>query len=330
MRARKVLIIGGAGYVGSLLTARLLEENYKVVVLDTFWYGDEYHKSIAHPNLTLFKGDMRNLALVEESMNGCTDVIHLACISNDPSFDLDPALGKSINLDSFAPIVHAARRAGVERFIYGSSSSVYGIKSEESVTEELSLEPLTDYSRFKAECEEILLNENLKHMTSVIVRPATICGVSPRQRLDLVVNILAIHALEKGKIIVFGGKQFRPNLHINDMVRSYSHLLKSDPQLIDRKIYNIGGRNLTLDEIAAAVKTVVGEDVEISNLPTNDLRSYRVDSSKIGRELGFVPNYDVVHAVEDLKQAYSTHKFLQPLSNPIYTNIKRMQELNLG
>jgi nucleoside-diphosphate-sugar epimerase len=144
------------------------------------------------------------------------------------------------------------------------------------------------------------------------------------------VNILAIHALEKGKIIVFGGKQFRPNLHINDMVRSYSHLLKSDPQLIDRKIYNIGGRNLTLDEIAAAVKTVVGEDVEISNLPTNDLRSYRVDSSKIGRELGFVPNYDVVHAVEDLKQAYSTHKFLQPLSNPIYTNIKRMQELNLG
>jgi nucleoside-diphosphate-sugar epimerase len=327
---RKVLVIGGGGYVGSLLTTRLLDQGFEVVVLDTFWYGDEFHKSISNKGLTLFKGDMRNIDIVKEALSGCTDVIHLACISNDPSFDLDPALGKEINLDSFLPIVRAARDAGVSRFIYASSSSVYGIKEEEHVTEELSLEPLTDYSRFKAQCEEILFGEPLGNMTAVVVRPATVCGVSPRQRLDLVVNILAINALEKRKISVFGGEQFRPNLHIEDMVRSYLHLLSADSEKIHRKIFNIGGKNLTLNEIAEAVKSVVGQDVEVSNLPTNDLRSYRVDSSKIKTELGFTPIYDVSKAVQDLTEAFNSGQFIEPLSNPIYTNISRMKELNLG
>ena len=330
MQNRKVLVIGGAGYVGTELTKSLLAKEFAVRVLDTFWYGEDVHHSLTGSRLELIKGDMRNLDIVDEAMESVTDVIHLACISNDPSFDLDPKLGKSINLDSFTPIVKRAQSAGVSRFIYASSSSVYGVKEEERVTEELSLEPLTDYSRFKADCEALLLQESNTEMISTIIRPATVCGVSDRQRLDLAVNILTMNALVNRKLTVFGGKQFRPNLHIKDMCSSYLHLLMSPAEVIHKKIYNIGGRNLTLDDIAHLVQDVVGEDVEILHKETNDNRSYRVDSSKIERELGFVPQFDVRDAISDLAFAYKAGKFQDPLTNPMYTNISRMKELNLG
>jgi nucleoside-diphosphate-sugar epimerase len=325
-----VLVIGGAGYVGTELTEALLVNDFSVRVLDTFWYGEDFHRNLIGSKLEMVKGDMRNESIVAEAMAGVTDVIHLACISNDPSFDLDPKLGKSINLDSFLPIVNQAKKMGIARFIYASSSSVYGVKEEENVTEDLSLEPLTDYSRFKAECEDILLAEANTEMTSTVVRPATVCGVSKRQRLDLAVNILTMNAIINRKLTVFGGKQFRPNLHIKDMCRSYLHLLASPSEMIHKKIYNIGGRNLTLDEIALLVKDIVGNDVEILHEETNDNRSYRVDSSKITRELGFSPIYDVRDAISDLTEAFKDNKFQNPLSNPRYTNISRMKELNLG
>lgn len=327
---RKVLIIGGAGYVGSQLVMKLLNENYMVQVLDTFWYGDRYLKSLKHPNLTLTQGDMRNFSLVNEVMKGCSDVIHLACISNDPSFDLNPELGKSINLDCFEPIVKSAHSNGIRRFIYASSSSVYGVKEEEKVTENLSLEPLTDYSKYKAECEKILLENQSENMTAVVVRPATVCGVSPRQRLDLVVNILTINALVKNKITIFGGKQFRPNLHISDMCQSYIELLNSPSEKISQKIFNIGGKNHTLTEIAESVREIIGEKVELVHEETNDLRSYRVDSSKIQKEIGFTPKFDIKVAISELAEAFGQGQFTNPLTNPMYTNINRMKELNLG
>lgn len=330
MVKRTVVVFGGGGYVGAVLTPALLAEGYIVRVFDTFWYGKSVFKEVlTNPNLRLIQGDIRNIEEVRGVLKGATDVIHLACISNDPSFDLDPDLGKSINLDSFAPLVKAAKLSGIHRFIYASSSSVYGVKVEEKVTEELSLEPLTDYSKFKATCEEIILNAHTSDFKCTVLRPATICGVSSRQRFDLSVNILTNHAISLGKITVFGGSQFRPNLHIQDMVRAYLHILQQDKN-IDGEIFNVGGENLSLDEIALKVQKQVGKHLEIHHSHSDDLRSYRVDSSKILTKLGFKPIYSVEQAIIDLQSEFKNKKFQDSLKNSMYFNIKRMKELSLA
>jgi nucleoside-diphosphate-sugar epimerase len=330
MANRTIVVFGGAGYVGAVLTPVLLAEGYLVKVFDTFWYGKSVFKEeFANSNLQLIQGDIRNIEEVRSALKGATDVIHLACISNDPSFDLDPTLGKSINLDSFAPLVKAAKLSGVRRFIYASSSSVYGVKVEEKVTEELSLEPLTDYSRFKAACEEIILEAHTSDFRCTVLRPATVCGVSSRQRFDLSVNILTNHAINLGKITVFGGSQFRPNLHIQDMARAYLHILQQDTN-IDREIFNVGGENLSLDEIALKVQKQVGKHLAIHHSDTDDLRSYRVDSSKILTKLGFKPIFSVDQAIIDLQREFLSNKFQDSLENPMYFNIKKMKELSLA
>lgn len=330
MTNRKVIVFGGGGYVGSILVPKLLQTGVKVTAFDTFWYGvDVFSQStISHPNLTLVQGDIRDISAVNSALQGVTDVIHLACISNDPSFDLNPELGKSINLDSFRPLVEASKKAGAERFIYASSSSVYGVKSEDRVTEELSLEPLTDYSIFKAACEVTLLELASNDFVCTVLRPATVCGVSTRQRFDLSVNILTNHAINKGKITVFGGSQHRPNLHIEDMADSYIHVLNQPHNKVAFKIYNVGGENLSLDEIAEKVQGVTGV-ADIVHESTNDLRSYRVDSSKIGEELGFYPRRTVENAIQDLRTAFNDLAFQDSLNSSKYFNIKRMQELNM-
>ena len=198
---RKIMVTGGAGYVGSSLVPKLIRAGHEVRVLDLFIYGEDVFDDIENKtNLKIFKGDIRDINLVKSSLEGADTVIHLACISNDPSFELNPSLGKEINLDSFRPLVEASREAGVTRFIYASSSSVYGIKEVENVTEEMELEPLTDYSKFKADCEKILAEYQSEDFTTVTIRPATVCGYSPRQRLDVIVNILSNHAYNNNKI----------------------------------------------------------------------------------------------------------------------------------
>src|SRR6266705_2991163 len=205
-RFKQVLVTGGGGYVGSVLVPKLLAAGYGVNVLDLFLYGEEvFEAARSNPKLRLIKGDLRHLPTVEGALAGCDAVIHLACISNDPSFELDPELGKSINLDAFRPLVRAAKAAGVRRFIYASSSSVYGIKEGVAVTEDLPLDPLTDYSKYKALCEEVLEAEREPGFVAVTLRPATVCGYAPRLRLDLTVNILTNHAINNGRIKVFGG-----------------------------------------------------------------------------------------------------------------------------
>ena len=224
---KKVLVTGGGGYVGSSLIPKLLEANFEINVLDLMIYGETLPKN---PKLKIFKGDLRNIELVRKSLKGCDAVIHLACISNDPSFELDKKLGKEINLDAFRPLVEEAKKAGIKRFIYASSSSVYGLKKEKNVNEEMSLEPLTDYSRFKADCEKILKEYKSENFITTIIRPATVCGFSPRQRLDLVVNILTNLAYNNRQITIFGGPQMRPNIHIEDMTDLYLTLLKRFPE----------------------------------------------------------------------------------------------------
>ena len=327
-----VLVTGGAGYVGSNLIPKLLDAGHGVTVLDLFLYGDgedTYGDYAAHSSLRQVKGDLRDSETVRDALSGCDAVIHLACISNDPSYDLDPELGKSINFDAFRPLVQAAKAEGVKRFIYASSSSVYGIKDEAEVTEELSLEPLTDYSKFKAMCEEVLEEEREPGFVTLTIRPSTVCGYARRLRLDLTVNILTAHAVENGKITVFGGTQKRPNLHIDDMTDLYLACLQYDDMKIDGKIYNAGYENHTVGDIAEMVRDVVGKDVEIVTTPSDDLRSYHVSSEKMKNELGFVPTHTIADAVQDLMAAFKAGKISDPMSNENYYNIKTMQDLGM-
>lgn len=230
---------------------------------------------------------------------------------------------------AFPPIVELAKSLGINHFIYASSSSVYGIKSEDKVTEQLSLEPLTDYSKFKAMCEEIILEQNSDDFVCTVLRPATVCGVSPRQRFDLSVNILTNHAISSGKITVFGGSQSRPNLDIRDMARAYLHILQRRDRVAG-EIFNVGGENLTLNSIAEKVKLQLGTNTEIQHKPTDDLRSYRVDSSKILDRIGFKPFYSVDDSINELRNAFKSGAFINSLENSKYFNIKRMKELALA
>jgi nucleoside-diphosphate-sugar epimerase len=323
---KKVFITGGAGYVGSVLTPYLIKKNYEVTVFDLMIYGETLTKD---KNLKIIKGDIRNTKLLKEAIKGHDAVIHLACISNDPSFELNPTLGKEINLDAFTPLVEISKNLGVVKFIYASSSSVYGIKEEKNVDESMSLEPITDYSKFKAECEKILLKYNSNDFVTAILRPATVCGYSPRQRLDLVVNILTNLAYHNREITVFGGDQLRPNIHIQDMVRAYELFIKTNDKNINGKIFNVGFENSTVNELALNVKKIIGSDVIIKNLPSNDNRSYHISSKKIENELGFKTKYSIFKAIEDLKNAFDNKLLSNCLKNENYFNIKKMQSTKL-
>lgn len=331
MKANKcVLVTGGAGYVGAVLVPKLLEKGYQVRVLDLFIYGAQALDGVKHhPCLQLVKGDIRDRALLQRVIPGCDAVIHLACISNDPSFELDPTLGKSINYDAFAPLVDVSRDCGVRRFVYASSSSVYGIKDEQSVTENLELKPLTDYSKYKAMCEEVLLQKREPGFVPLILRPATVCGYSPRLRLDLIVNILTNHAVNNRRITVFGGQQMRPNIHIEDVTDLYVRSLEWPDEMVDGKVFNAGYDNHRVMEIAGITKSVVGPDVSIVTMTSDDNRSYHISSEKIQRELGFSPKRSIEDAVQDLVAAFRAGKIPDPMRSSQYYNIKAMQALKL-
>jgi len=327
---KRVLVTGGAGYVGAVLVPQLLDRGYDVRVLDLYLYGNDVLRDVAdRPGLEQVKGDIRDRKLLERLMPGCDAAIHLACISNDPSFELNPELGRSINYDAFFDLVAVAKDSGVKRFIYASSSSVYGVKSEENVTEELPLEPLTDYSKYKALCEEVLLKEQSPDFTTVVLRPATVCGYSPRLRLDLTVNILTNYAVNSRRITVFGGAQKRPNIHIADMADVYLRVLEAPADQIAGKTFNAGYENHTVTQLAETIRSVVGRSTEIVTTPSDDNRSYHISSDKIRRELGFTPSHTIEDAVRGLVANFDAGRIPNPMTDIRYYNIKTMQALQL-
>lgn len=329
----KVLITGGAGYCGSLLTPQLLKAGYQVTVYDIMYFSDNFLPK-NDPNLTVVQGDIRDIDKLSGALQGMDAVIHLGCISNDASFELDEQLSTSVNLDAFEPLVVAAKAAGVQRFVYASSSSVYGVSDEPDVTEDHPLVPLTLYNKFKGFCEPILQDHTDENFVGVIFRPATVCGYGPRQRLDVSVNILTNHAINNNKITVFGGEQLRPNLHIQDYCDLCQLLLESPREKVSREVFNCGFQNMSIMDIAKLVKKVVEQEysekdnLEIVTTPTDDIRSYHINSDKIKNVLGWAPKHSVEDAIKDLCFAFQEGKLPDSLNDDIYFNVRRLKRIN--
>lgn len=328
-RLPKVLVIGGAGYVGSMLVPYLIKKSFHVTVIDLFIYGENTIKE--NKNYNKIKADIRDYNFVKKiiTQDNFDYIVHLACISNDPSFELNPDLGKSINFDCFEPLVDISKKNKIKKFIFASSSSVYGIKEEKNVTEEEGANPITDYSKFKLMCENVLLNYKSKDFCPIIIRPATVCGYSTRQRLDLIVNILTNFGYHKNKINVLGGNQLRPNIHINDMIRVYEFFLNQDPDRVSGEIVNAGIENYSVSELAEIVKKNIRKEIEIETVPTNDERSYHISSDKILKKYGFKFNFTIADAVNDLKNAFINNKLTNTFDNVNFFNVKLMQKINL-
>ncbi|HCC25054.1 MAG TPA: UDP-glucose 4-epimerase [Holosporales bacterium] len=329
---KKVLITGGAGYCGSRLVPQLLNNGYKVTVYDTLFFEKDF-LPLDNPNLKVIQGDVRDTEAFEKACAGINSVLHLACISNDASFALDENLSTTINLNAFEPLVKAAKRQGVKRFVYASSSSVYGVSEKPNVKEDHPLVPLTLYNKYKGMCEPLLFKHTDKDFVGVIFRPATVCGYAPRQRLDLSVNILTNHAFNKGKIKVFGGEQLRPNLHVQDYCDACQLFLEAPDEKIANQIFNCGYQNMSIMDIALTVKKVVEQDypekgnIGIEIEPTDDIRSYHINSDKITNILNFKPKCSVEDAVRELCKAFAAKKFPDSFANDKYFNVQRIKNL---
>ena len=305
INSKNILITGGSGYVGTRLTYRLLNnKKIKIVNYDISLFGDDHLPSAT--NYSYVKEDLRNTEQLEKTIinHQIDTVIHLACISNDPTFELKSDISKQINFDCFEDLVSISKKNYVKKFIYASTCSVYGITDNPNVTEDHPLLPMTDYNKYKADCEPILIKYLDDKFQGLTIRPATVCGFSEKMRFDLTVNILTNFAYNRGFIKVLGGQQTRPNIHLEDMCDLYEYLTKVSFDKINKKIYNAGVENLKIIEIANIIKDIfqkkLNKNIEIRIEPSNDKRSYNINSDKIKKELGFEFKRNVSNAVNDL------------------------------
>jgi nucleoside-diphosphate-sugar epimerase len=290
---KTILVTGATGYIGSVLVPKLLNKGYKVIAFDTQWFGNFLPE---HTNLTVVKGDVRNTDSIP--LDGVDSIIHLASIANDPCGDLNPKLTWEVSALATMQLADRAKRVGIKQFIYASSGSVYGVKEEDNVTENLILEPISEYNKTKMVSERVLLSYQ-DCMSVQIVRPATVCGLSPRMRLDVSVNMLTMQAIKNGRITVFGGKQVRPNIHMDDITNLYIFMLENPEKTSG--VFNAGFENISIGNIAKAIAKNV--DCEIITTPSNDPRSYRINSDKL-LATGFKPTKTISHAIEEITAAY--------------------------
>jgi len=327
----KIFITGGGGYCGSRLVPSLLKDGYQVTVYDLFYFGNYLPKN--SNKLKIINGDIRNIKKLIKAVKGHDIFINLACISNDASFELDEKLSRSVNMEAFEPMVLAAKNSGIKRFIYASSSSVYGVSKRKNVTEENPLVPLTLYNKFKGLCEPILFKYASKNFETVIFRPATVCGYSPRQRFDLSVNILTNHAINNNIIKVFGGTQLRPNLHIKDYCRVIKLLIKAPANKIANQVFNVGNENASITQLAQIVKKIVKKEfrlkkeIKIIFEKSDDKRSYHINSDKIFKILKFKPLYTVEDAIIEICQGFKKKLFVDSLHNVNYFNVKKLTSI---
>jgi nucleoside-diphosphate-sugar epimerase len=292
---KTILVTGATGYKGSVLVPKLLAQGYSVIAFDIQWFGNFLP---VHENLTVIKGDVRDTETIP--LDNVDSIIHLASIANDPCGDLNPKLTWEVSALATMRLADRAKREGINQFIYASSGSVYGVKDEENVTEDLTLEPITEYNKTKMVAERVLLSYS-NDMAVQIVRPATVCGLSPRMRLDVSVNMLTMQALENKKITVFGGNQVRPNIHIDDITDLYIYMLENPDKTSG--VYNAGFENISILDIANMVKNTI--ECEIIVTPSNDPRSYRVNSDKLSAT-GFIPKKDVQTAINEIIAAHKS------------------------
>jgi nucleoside-diphosphate-sugar epimerase len=309
----KILLTGGCGYIGTNLTSALIDKGYKVTVVDIMWFGNHL---TPHKNLTVIQADIRDIDSIP--MIGIDAIIHLANIANDPTGDINSKLTWEVNALASKFLIEKAIDNGVEQFIYASSGSVYGVKKEPQVTEDLPLLPISDYNKSKMISERVLLSYKDK-ITLQIIRPATVCGYSPRMRLDLSVSLLTMHALTKGVITVFGGQQIRPNIHMNDMIGVYLHFLKLGK--LSPGVYNAGFENISILDIAQKVTEHVPIGIDITE--SNDPRSYRQNSDRL-RGTGFTPASSVEDGIKDVIEAYNAGKLKDEDG---YYNLRVMKKL---
>jgi|TARA_B100001964_G_C14240976_1_gene605009 nucleoside-diphosphate-sugar epimerase len=332
MNFKSIFITGGAGYCGSRLVPQLLNEGYKVTVFDTLYFGDEFLPK-SNKNFTLIKGDIRDAKKLKESCKNHDVFLNLACVSNDASFELDENFSTEVNLKAFEPMVLAAKESRIKRFIYASSSSVYGVSDKKDVTEDHPFVPLTLYNKYKGMCEPILLNNTDENFEGLIFRPATVCGYGPRQRLDLSVNILTNHAVNKNRITIFGGEQLRPNLHIQDYCDFVKLAIESPAEKIKNQQFNVGYQNLSIAEIGKIVKKVVQSEfndksnIDLVFAKSNDKRSYHICSDKVKNVLGFQPKYSIEDAVKELCDHFKKGDFKNSFDDDKYFNVQRLKKI---
>ncbi len=290
-----ILVTGGNGYKGCVLIPKLLEQGHKVISIDNDWFGN-YLKP--QENLIIRKKDIREIGY--DDLNNIETIIHLANIANDPLVELQPQLSWEVNVLASQQLAEKASKSGVKNFIFASSGSVYGISDKEKVDEDTELLPISEYNKTKMVAERIFLSYK-DSMKIFCVRPATVCGVSPRMRLDVSVNILTFSALSKGIITVFGGDQIRPNIHIDDICDVYMFFLNKSNEL-ESGFYNAGFENISILQIAKYVKEFL-PDTKIDITPSNDPRSYRQCSDKL-LNLGFKPKKNVKTAISEIIESY--------------------------
>ncbi len=312
----KILVTGGCGYKGSYLIPLLLEAGHQIISVDTQWFGNYLKK---HKNLENLKLDIRDVKQIP--LKGVNAIIHLANIANDPAVELNPTLSWEVNVLAGQQLIDRAQRNGVSQFIFASSGSVYGVKEESNVTEDLELIPISVYNKTKMIAERVFISYQDK-MKIHCIRPATVCGFSPRMRLDVSVNMFTYQALKNGKMTVFGGNQTRPNIHIKDISNVYKHFI--DNPDIPSGFYNAGFENISIKDIAEMVSEVIPSEIEVT--ASNDPRSYRQDSTKL-LDTGFIPKFSVIDAVKEISQRYKDCEL--PTGDNCYT-VKWMKKIKLN